>query len=262
MTAAGVLRTTLLDTGRDVVGDRSQGGGAQTSSSTGGPVWVKPDWGHAQEGGAKTSSSTGGPTWVGPVSANAGPMQRAAPGRRAPELLTRVTAAGVLRTVVIDTLVGSEATGYSWIRRVKENGATSGAGASSGTGPQEVSPMAARSVEPAGAYRTTAPETAPAVNDLAAPLNRGGAANSLGATSTEGNVRVLPTGHADPVSTATEGPDGGADPPIAKGQMSVQSRRALSCPRQCYRRLIECMRRSGSLSRPSFRWRLDRTIPS
>jgi hypothetical protein len=39
---------------------------------------------------------------------------------------------------------------------------------------------------------------------------------------------VLPTGHADPVSTATEGPDGGAVPPIAKGLMSVQSRRALS----------------------------------
>jgi hypothetical protein len=155
-------------------------------------------------------------------------MQRAAPGRRAPELATRVTAAGVLRTVVIDTLVGSEATGYSWIRRVKENGATSGAGASSGTGPQEVTPMAARSVEPAGAYRTAAPETAPAVNDLAAPLKRGGAANSFVATSTEWNVRVLPTGHADPVSTATEGPDGGADPPIAKGQMSVQRRRALS----------------------------------
>jgi hypothetical protein len=154
MTAAGVLRTTVLDTGRDVVG-------AQTSSSTGGPVWVKPDGGQAQKGGAKTSSSTGGPIWVGQVSADAGPMQRAAPGRRAPELATRVTAAGVLRTVVIDTLVGSETTGYSWIRRVKENGATSGVGASSGTGPQEVTPIAAWSVEPAGAHRTTVPETAP-----------------------------------------------------------------------------------------------------
>jgi hypothetical protein len=66
MTAAGVLRTTVLDAGRAVVGNRSQGSGAQTSSSTGGAVWVKPGAGQAQEGGAKTSSSTGGPIWGGP----------------------------------------------------------------------------------------------------------------------------------------------------------------------------------------------------
>jgi hypothetical protein len=50
--------------------------------------------------------------------------------------------------------------------------------------------------------------------------------NSLGATSTGGNERVLSAGHAE--YTETEGPDGGADPPIARGQMSVQSRQALS----------------------------------
>jgi hypothetical protein len=77
--------------------------------------------------------------------------------------------------------------------------------------------MAARSVEPVGAHRTTEPETAPAANNLAAPPNRGGAVNSLGATSSEGNERELPAGHADPVSTATEGLDGGADSPIAGG---------------------------------------------
>jgi hypothetical protein len=52
--------------------------------------------------------------------------------------------------------------------------------------------------------------------------------NSLGADSTEGNERVLPAGQADPVTTATEGPDGGVDPPIARGQMSMQSRQELS----------------------------------
>jgi hypothetical protein len=86
MTAAGVLKTTVRDTGRAVVREPSR------------------------EGGAQTSSSTGGPTWVRPSSMEADPAQRVAPDRKTLGVVTRVTAGGmimIVRTVVIDTLVGS-----------------------------------------------------------------------------------------------------------------------------------------------------------
>jgi hypothetical protein len=123
MTAAGVLKTTVRDIGPAVVREPSR------------------------EGGAQTSSSTGGPTWIRPSSMEADPAQKVAPDRKTPGVVTRVTAGGILRTVVIDTLVGSEATGFSWTRRAKESGMTSWAGDSSRT-TQEVTPTVTKIVAP------------------------------------------------------------------------------------------------------------------
>jgi hypothetical protein len=78
--------------------------------------------------------------------------------------------------------------------------------------------MAARSAEPLDTPGGEEPSS----------TNRGGAGISLGADSSEVKERVLPVGHVDPVTTATEGPDGGADSPMTRGQMSVQSRQELS----------------------------------
>jgi hypothetical protein len=68
MTAAGVLKITVHYTGP--------------------AVFCKP----SREGGAQTSSSTGGPTWVKPASMEADPAQRVAPDCKTPGVVTRVTA--------------------------------------------------------------------------------------------------------------------------------------------------------------------------
>jgi hypothetical protein len=145
MTAAGVLKTTVRDTGP--------------------AVFRKP----SREGGAQTSSSNGGPTWVKIASMEADPAQRVAPDRKTLGVVTRVTTEGVLRTVVIDTLVGSQATGFTWTRRAKESGMTSWAGDSSRTA-HEVTPTVTKivapprmSVAPPRMSVRSAPEVAPVV---------------------------------------------------------------------------------------------------
>jgi hypothetical protein len=162
MTAAGVLKTTVRDTGPAVVREPSR------------------------EGGAQTSSSTGGPTWVRLSSMEADPAQRVAPDCKTSGVVTRVTAGGILRTVGSDvTLIGSEVTGFTWTRRAKESGMTSWAGDSSRTA-QEVTPTATKivapprmSVAPPRMSVGPAPEVAPVVTKSAVQPTEGGVMSRL-----------------------------------------------------------------------------------
>jgi hypothetical protein len=204
MTAAGVLKTTVRDTGP--------------------AVFRKP----SREGGAQTPSSTGGPTWVRPVSMEADPAQRVAPDRKTLGVVTRVTAGGVLRTVVIDTLVGSEATGFTWTRRAKESGMTSGAGDPSRTA-QEVTPTVTKmvapprtSVAPPRMSLRPAPEVAPVVTNSAVQPTEDGVMSRLFADGDSVGERAGPVGRMSAMATTAEAG------PMTRGQMSAQSRQELS----------------------------------
>jgi hypothetical protein len=210
MTAAGVLKTTVRDIGPAVVREPSR------------------------EGGAQTSSSTGGPTWVRPSSKEADPAQKVAPDRKTLGVVTRVTAGGILRTVVIDTLVGSEATGFTWTRRAKESGMTSWAGDSSRT-TQEVAPPRMSvapprmsvapprmSVAPPRISVGPAPEVDPVVTKSAVQPTEGGVMSRLFADGDSGGGRAEPVGHMSAMATTAEAG------PMTRGQMSAQSRQELS----------------------------------
>ena len=109
MTAAGILRTTIRDTMTTGVGGSPGEERGKTSSSTGGPIWVKP----ANRGVALT--------------------QGAAPARKLQGVITVVTADGVLKTVAAEPVVGPLTGGYSWSGRASGTGSLSWAEESSRT---------------------------------------------------------------------------------------------------------------------------------
>jgi hypothetical protein len=75
---------------------------AQTSSSTGGPVWTKPAYREARAARDETIAA-----------------------QRTCSVTTRVTAEGVMKTVPVDPSVMSLTVGYSWMKRLAgDEGAT------------------------------------------------------------------------------------------------------------------------------------------
>jgi hypothetical protein len=90
VTAAGVLKTTAR--------------GVTQVAANNGPL----------EAAARTSSSTGGPTWIKPAGRMPVRVPEVAPTRRVQGVVTVMTAGGVLRTVAVDASAGLATGGYNW----------------------------------------------------------------------------------------------------------------------------------------------------
>jgi hypothetical protein len=117
VTAAGVLETTVRDTTSVAVSRLPR------------------------EERAQTSSSTGGPTWVKPAGRDATQTQEAIQARKPQGVITVVTAEGLLKTVAVNTVAGGSTVGYSWTRPATGIENRPWAGESLGT-VQEVTPRA------------------------------------------------------------------------------------------------------------------------
>jgi hypothetical protein len=166
---------------------------------------------------SQTLSSTGGPTWIRPAGMNSAPRSGATQDRRVPGVVTRVTAGGVLKMFMVDTLVGNETTGYTWTRRAV------------GVRPaQQVIPVVARSVARPRAILGTVREGVPV-----APQGEGpSTAEEIGVISGVVDMAVsepdIPASSLGESITTVGVPEGEATSPTTRSQMSARSRQELS----------------------------------
>jgi hypothetical protein len=189
------------------------------------------DGGVTREGTVRTSSSTGGPVWIKPASLAVPAPSGGATVQKARHVTTVMTAGGVLRTIAVDPSTASLTVGHSWTRLLAGWRDSSGERVSVGT-VSEVTPIAT----PPLVHRfTTDPRTNrrdPPVTLVApeAPDNR--AIDAPEAVRIAAEVVVdhfeaarvaaeVATGRPETARTATE-------PPVTRGSMSARSRQQLS----------------------------------